>query len=50
MKVRHVRRKPWMRKGQAHRAWKRWVRSQHRQWAHRQKLIEEACRHYMRPV
>jgi hypothetical protein len=50
MKVRHIRRKPWMRKGPEHRAWKRWMCSQWRQSAHRLKLMEEVCAAYMRRV
>jgi hypothetical protein len=50
MKVRHIRRKPWLRKGPEHRAWKRWICSQRRQREHQQRLIELACSLYMRPV
>lgn len=50
MKVRHIRRKPWLTKGPGHRAGKRAWRSVLRQSAHRKKLIEEAFRRYARPV
>jgi hypothetical protein len=50
MKVRHIRRKPWLRKGPEHRAWKRQARSLRRQRAHREALMLEACRLYMVPV
>jgi hypothetical protein len=50
MKVRHIRRKPWLRKGPEHRAWKRLSRSMSRQREHHRQLMLQACRAYMRPV
>lgn len=50
MKVRHIRRKPWLRKGPEHRAWKKQAQAARRVAARRYAEVVEACRLYMRPV
>lgn len=50
MKVRHIRQKPWTRKGPVHRARKKQSRSRRRVAARRYAEILEACHFYLRPM
>jgi len=50
MKVRHIRRKPWLIKGPAVRAEKRRWQAERRVRQRRRAEFQEACRAYMRPV
>ncbi len=50
MKVRHIRKQPWTRKGPVHRAQTKRYKARQRVRARRYAEMQEVCLRYMRPV